>query len=297
MLSSDQWNYHDSQAESSLGWAYTGREICVSKSIGLAFNWKEIKSVIKKKKKRLKACLQWKLHLACPANLQALHSNIQKQIIQIQHNRIKNPNWQKATSWLFTLKRGREIELGTTKHKSSKWPERDSNPEPPDCKSDALSTRPRCLPGETRLQDVDLSQDQSRLKNELRKHQSQFGTPNYSSLANAKIYELVSRFSLCFILNLRAISEYNLRGAGIWGADLSEDFLRYVFGGAHIWRCLFSEVYGNLQVDHARFCFCTGFPLFAVMSPGQSHSGLILVPLLLLSLVAVGKITTNHLCC
>ena len=26
----------------------------------------------------------------------------QKQIIQIQHNRIKNPNWQKATSWLFT---------------------------------------------------------------------------------------------------------------------------------------------------------------------------------------------------
>ena len=30
-------------------------------------------------------------------------------------------------------KRGREFELGTTEHKSSKWPERYSNPGPPDC--------------------------------------------------------------------------------------------------------------------------------------------------------------------
>ena len=42
-------------------------------------------------------------------------------------------------------KRGREFELRTTEHKSSKWPERDSNPGPPDCESDALTTRPRCL--------------------------------------------------------------------------------------------------------------------------------------------------------
>ena len=42
-------------------------------------------------------------------------------------------------------KRGREFELGTTEHKSSKWPERDSNPGRPDCESDALTTRPRCL--------------------------------------------------------------------------------------------------------------------------------------------------------
>ena len=42
------------------------------------------------------------MHLAYPASLQALHSNISKQIIQIQHNRIKNPTWQEATSWLFT---------------------------------------------------------------------------------------------------------------------------------------------------------------------------------------------------
>ena len=42
------------------------------------------------------------MHLAYPASLQALHSNTWKQIIQIEHNRIKNPNWQEATSWLFT---------------------------------------------------------------------------------------------------------------------------------------------------------------------------------------------------
>ena len=42
-------------------------------------------------------------------------------------------------------KRGREFELGTTEHKSSKWPERDSNPGPPDFESDALTTRTRCL--------------------------------------------------------------------------------------------------------------------------------------------------------
>ena len=30
-------------------------------------------------------------------------------------------------------KRGRGFELGKTENKSSKWPERDSNPGPPDC--------------------------------------------------------------------------------------------------------------------------------------------------------------------
>ena len=43
-------------------------------------------------------------------------------------------------------KRGREFKLGTTEHKSSKWPEWDSNPGLPDCESDVLTTRPRCLP-------------------------------------------------------------------------------------------------------------------------------------------------------
>ena len=42
------------------------------------------------------------MHLAYPATLQAPHSNTEKQIIQIQYNRTKKPNWQEATSWLFT---------------------------------------------------------------------------------------------------------------------------------------------------------------------------------------------------
>ena len=55
-------------------------------------------------------------------------------------------------------KRGRGFELGTTENKSSKWPERDLNPGPPDCESDALTTRPRCplganeIPGAAPLQ-------------------------------------------------------------------------------------------------------------------------------------------------
>ena len=43
---------------------------------------------------------------------------------------------------------------------------------------------------------------------------------------------------LCFILNLRAISQYKRLGACIWECDLSESFLRYecgglIFGGAY----------------------------------------------------------------
>ena len=43
-------------------------------------------------------------------------------------------------------KRGRGFELETAENKSRKWPERDSNSGPPDCVSDALTTRPRCHP-------------------------------------------------------------------------------------------------------------------------------------------------------
>ena len=38
-------------------------------------------------------------------------------------------------------KRDRGFQLGTANNKSSKWPERDSNPGPPDCQSDAMTTR------------------------------------------------------------------------------------------------------------------------------------------------------------
>ena len=52
---------------------------------------------------------------------------------------------------LAIYKRRQGFELGTTANKSSKWPERDSNPGPPDCESDALTTRPRCLPNNSRI--------------------------------------------------------------------------------------------------------------------------------------------------
>ena len=42
------------------------------------------------------------MHLAYPSSLQVLLSNTYKEIIQIRHNMIKNPNWQEATIWLFT---------------------------------------------------------------------------------------------------------------------------------------------------------------------------------------------------
>ena len=41
-------------------------------------------------------------------------------------------------------KLGRGFQLGTSKNKSSKWPERDLNRGAPDCESDALTTRPCC---------------------------------------------------------------------------------------------------------------------------------------------------------
>jgi len=84
------------------------------------------------------------MHLAYPASLQVLHSNTWKQIIQIQHNRTEKPHLAEGRQ-LAIYKRGRGFELGTTENKCIKWPGRDSNPGPPDCKSDALSTRPRCL--------------------------------------------------------------------------------------------------------------------------------------------------------
>ena len=38
-----------------------------------------------------------------------------------------------------------DLNSGRTKNKSSKWPERESNPGPVDCESNALTTQPHCL--------------------------------------------------------------------------------------------------------------------------------------------------------
>ena len=64
---------------------------------------------------------------------------ILKQTMLIDHNRIKNPNWREAAP-LAIYKRGRGFKLTTTENKSSKWPERESNPGSPACESDALNT-------------------------------------------------------------------------------------------------------------------------------------------------------------
>ena len=48
-------------------------------------------------------------------------------------------------------KRDQGFELGTTENKSSKLSQRDSNPEPPDCESDTLTTQPTCLSNNSRI--------------------------------------------------------------------------------------------------------------------------------------------------
>ena len=46
---------------------------------------------------------------------------------------------------LANYKCGEGFQLGTTDNRSSKWPERNSNPGQPDCESDSLTTRPHCF--------------------------------------------------------------------------------------------------------------------------------------------------------
>ena len=69
------------------------------------------------------------------------------------------------------------------------------------------------------------------------------GLASSSKVNFNKIYVTVS-FLPCFILYLGAISKYKPPGAYIRRGDLTEGFLRYDFGGAYIWRGLFSEFYG-----------------------------------------------------
>ena len=56
-------------------------------------------------------------------------------------------------------------------------------------------------------------------------------------------------FLFCFTLYLRAIFQVQAPRAYIWRGDLTEGFWHYWFGGAYIWRGLFSEFYGTLIHD------------------------------------------------
>ena len=67
-------------------------------------------------------------------------------------------------------------------------------------------------------------------------------------------------FSLFYVVFEGNFPSTSPRGAYIWRGDLTEGFLRYRFeglilGGAHTWRGLFSEFYGNtLEKDYTMQC-------------------------------------------
>ena len=90
-----------------------------------------------------------------------------------------------------------------------------------------------------------------RVKSELRKQQYAVTPFDCNLLAHVIVLWpmqnlcVIVQFSLCFISNLRAISKYKPLGAYIWRGYLTEGFLHYVFGGAYMWRCLFSEFCGS----------------------------------------------------
>ena len=79
------------------------------------------------------------LPLAVYIALMLVHpSKCLKQIIQKKLNRVKNRNWLGANQLAI-------LQAWTTVNKSSYRSGRDLNSGPPNCKSNALTTRPRCL--------------------------------------------------------------------------------------------------------------------------------------------------------
>ena len=87
------------------------------------------------------------VNYACGFNQSETEKYFEWIVIKIKHNSAKNLNWPEAnySSWLFTSV-AEELKLGVQWNKSRQWPElSNSNPEPLDCKSDKLTTRPRCL--------------------------------------------------------------------------------------------------------------------------------------------------------
>ena len=67
-----------------------------------------------------------------------------KQIFQIEHNILKNPNCDEVNR-LALYKRGDDLNSGLLRNKSRSWSEQDLNPGLLDYKSDMLTARPGCL--------------------------------------------------------------------------------------------------------------------------------------------------------
>ena len=72
------------------------------------------------------------------SSLQEIHF-IWNKHIQIEHNRIKQPNWQEATNWLF-------ISVKARQPRTNPVPNQDLNLGMSDCESEALIPQPCCLP-------------------------------------------------------------------------------------------------------------------------------------------------------
>ena len=64
---------------------------------------------------------------------------------------------------------------------------------------------------------------------------------------------------LCFILNLRAISEYKPPGACIWRGDLPEGFLRYEFAGLIFRGAYFRNFKVTNQANYCRLNTFAGY--------------------------------------
>ena len=74
-----------------------------------------------------------------------------------------------------------------------------------------------------------------RLKCELCKKQYTVTLFDFNHWAHVIVLCVTVQFFLCFILNLRAISEYKPPGACIWRGDLSKGFLRCELGGGGLY--------------------------------------------------------------
>ena len=111
-----------------------------------------------------------------------------------------------------------------------------------------------------------LRKSKPRLKSELRKQQYTVTLFDCSHLAHTRhvVLQQMQNFMcysklLCFILNLRAISEYKPPGACIWRGDLPEGFLRYEFAGLIFRGAYFRNFKVTNQANYCRLNTFAGY--------------------------------------
>ena len=67
-----------------------------------------------------------------------------KQLIQTEHNIVKNLKWPEETSWLFASM-ATDLNSGLPRNTSGQRSEQDLNLGPLDCDFNTLTTQPHCL--------------------------------------------------------------------------------------------------------------------------------------------------------